>query len=150
MRQTTRLSYQHCIPYMSTQTEWHYTNMALWSLQVWSFKLPTFHKWAPKSQSKFWQWSTCVPSGTSFFTQPLKSDKYNSETELNFVVPISVLAEGWKGSNKSNMGEMLKKLDRQGVLLNFISRITWWWFLLGSRANAEHSDHIMLYKNGKP
>jgi hypothetical protein len=69
---------------------------------------------------------------------------------LNFVVPISVLAEGWKGSNKSNMGEMLKKLDRQGVLLNFISRITWWWFLLGSRANAEHSDHIMLYKNGKP
>jgi hypothetical protein len=67
--------------------------------------------------------SACVPSGTSFFTQPLKSDKYNSETELNFVVPISVLAERRKGSHKSNMGEILKKLDRQGVLLNFISRI---------------------------
>jgi hypothetical protein len=64
-------------------------------------------------------------------------------------VPISVLAEGGKGSNKSNMGEMLKKLDRQGVLLNFISQRTWW-FLLGSRANVEHSDHIMLYENGKP
>jgi hypothetical protein len=66
----------------------------------------------------------CIPAGTSFFTHPLKSDKYNSETELNFVVPISVLAEGRKGSNKPNMGETLKKLDRQGVLLNFISRIT--------------------------